>query len=248
MSDLNKADQRTKTTTLLIVFTAIYIVLRFFPYSIMIGGSGVLSLSDLLPPIFGIMLGPYAGGIGIILGNLAAMGFGRPPTFFGLDFLPDLLAVVAIGLLVRRRWTPVIGLYSTLFLIFLVNPLTSIFVFSFPFAWLHIATFIVLLSPLGRSAGQWIEAPNSKRVTTGLAILALIGTMIQHLTGSILFEILLGQLTSSVPATAYPGIWASVFFVYPVERLILVVSAVLVGMPIIWILNNMSFLRPRSNN
>ena len=77
----------------------------------------------------------------------------------------------------------------------------------------------------------------------GIAILCLIGTMTLHLTGNILFEVIQGQLTSSIPAEAYSGIWTAVFFVYPIERIILIVSGVLVGTPLIWFINNNNLLR-----
>jgi hypothetical protein len=236
---------------MLTVFTALYIVLRFIPYTIMIGGTGgFLSLSDFLAPLYGIILGPYVGGLSVLLGNFAALGFGRPPVFFGFgDFLPDFVAAVSTGLLVRRKWAPVVLLNTALLVAFLLNPLTSVFVIipgttiSFPFAWMHIVAFAVLISPLGRKATQWVDSAKTKFIGIGLAILTFIGIMMQHLMGNILFEVVLGQLTTTVPAGAYPGIWTTVFFAYPVERSILVVSAVLVGTPLIYIIKKNPFLR-----
>jgi hypothetical protein len=80
---------------------------------------------------------------------------------------------------------------------------------------------------------------------SGVAIFAFIGAMIQHLTGNILFEVVLGQVTDSIPAAAYPGIWTGVFLVYPVERLILIIVAILVGTPLLYLLNNTPALNPR---
>jgi predicted lysophospholipase L1 biosynthesis ABC-type transport system permease subunit len=92
-------------------------------------------------------------------------------------------------------------------------------------------------------ASRWIKTLALKKISAGMAILTLIGTMIQHLTGNILYEVLLGQLTSSVPAAAYPAAWTAVFFIYPVERSFLIVSAVLVGTPLVRIINSNPILQ-----
>jgi len=249
MSELSRTSQRTKQIALTIVFTALYVVLRNIPYSVLIGGAGgFLWLSDFLVAIYGIVLGPYYGGLSILIGNFAAIGFGHHVTFFGLDFLPDFLAVVSIGFLFRRKWLPVVSLNAALLIIFVVNPLTSVFVYSVPFVWLHLVAFAVLLSPLSRMAGKWIEEANPKKIVFSVTIFALIAAMVQHLTGSILYEVELNQFFIAInqlpviATSAYPGIWTAVFFAYPLERLFLIISAILVGSPIIWTLKKNSFL------
>jgi hypothetical protein len=251
MTELSKTSQRTKQIATLAIFTALYIVLRFIPFSMLIGPTGgFLSFSDFLAPIFGILLGPYLGGLSVLLGNFAALGMGRSMMFYGLDFLPDFVAVVSTGFLYshkRPTWAIIVALNAALLGIFLANPLTSVFVFSVPFVWLHIAAFIVLLTPLSFIAAKWLQTLDYRKITIGVAIFAFIGTMLQHLTGNILFETVLGQLTSSIPTALYPGIWTTVFFAYPIERLILIISAVLVGTPLIYLFNKIPFLRIRKH-
>jgi len=248
--------QRTKQIALLTIFTALYIVLRFIPYSMLIGGAGgYLSFSDFLAPIIGILLGPYFGGLAVVLGNFGALGFGRTPVFGAipfLDFLPDFVAAVSVGFLVQRKWWPVVALNAGLLALFFIDPLTSIFVtvpgtaISIPFAWLHIAAFIVLLSPVGRWSGKWVATEGkAKLVTAGMVILAFIGTMMQHLTGNLLFEISFGQIGNPpiIPTAAWPAEWTGVLFAYPVERTILIVCATLVGVPLIWAIRKNHFLQ-----
>ena len=247
---------RTKQIALLTIFTALYIVLRFIPYSMLIGGAGgYLSFSDFLAPIIGILLGPYFGGLAVLLGNFGALGFGRAPVFGAipfLDFLPDFVAAVSVGFLVQRKWLPVVALNVGLLALFFIDPLTSIFVtipgtaISIPFAWLHIAAFIVLLSPLGRWSGKWVATEGkAKLVTAGMVILAFIATMMQHLTGNLLFEISFGQIGNPpiIPTAAWPAEWTGVLFAYPVERTILIVCAALVGVPLIWAIRKNHFLQ-----
>jgi hypothetical protein len=57
--------------------------------------------------------------------------------------------------------------------------------------------------------------------------------------------VVLGQITNSIPSAAYPGIWTGVFLVYPVERLILIIVAILVGTPLLYLLNKTPALNPR---
>jgi hypothetical protein len=110
---------------------------------------------------------------------------------------------------------------------------------------MHIAAFVVLLTPLSFMAAKWLQTVDYRKIAFGIAIFAFIGTMIQHLTGNVLFEVVLGQATTSIPAAAYPEIWTSAFFIYPVERLILIISAVLVGTPLVYLSNKLPFLQRR---
>lgn len=255
MSDLSKISIRTKTVASIAVFSALYMILRLIPTVPMIGGVGTFSASDVIAPLYGVILGPYVGGFSVFLGTFLAIALGRAVSFMFLDFLTATINAVALGLLMRRKWIPVVVLYAVLLLVFFVNPLTLLFVnvplgstnISFPFAWLHIVAFIVLLSPLGRRASQWVETLKPAKVTWGLAILAFIGTMMQHTMGNILFEVTLNQIPviagqpPIIPASAYPGIWTTVFFLYPVERLVVVLVAVVIGIPLVTVLKKSLF-------
>jgi len=249
LSEISKSGVKTRIIASMAVFSALYTVLRLIPTVPMIGVSGSFSLSDILAPLYGVILGPYVGGFSVILGTFLAIGLGRPVTFMLLDFLPATINAVALGLLIKRKWMPVVVLYTVLLAAFLLNPLSRFLVqvplgnsaFSFPFAWMHIVAFVVLLSPLGRKAAQWVETLKTANVAKGLAIMAFIGTMMQHLMGNLLFEGVLGQILGSIPAGAYPGIWATVFFVYPWERLALIVFAVVIGTPLVRVIKK-SFL------
>jgi hypothetical protein len=161
----------------------------------------------------------------------------KPPVFLGLDFLPAFVNAVALGFLVRRKWLPVVVLNAVLLLAFVLNPLTLNFVntpfgVALPFAWMHIAGFLVLLSPLGRNAGQWIETKNPTKVVSGFVILVFIGTMMQHLMGNILYENIFVHVTHFMTPESLALRWNVVFFLYPWERLILIVMGIIIGIPL----------------
>jgi hypothetical protein len=329
----------------------------------MIGAQGAsFSVSDVIAPIYGILLGPYIGGATVIIGTFLGMAMGKPVIFLGLDFLPAFVNVVALGFLVKRKWWPVVGLYVVLLAGFLLNPLTTLFInisgVAIPFTWLHITALILLVSPLGYKAGKWVgDVPDEKfakdtagylvsivsgvigiligtflliiiyllpdlfaeplvgliigimstisgtivifaalkinstpqnhkkwgkiiiafsligigtilgaiggvfalkymprslpnqeesmikasKFVVGFFNMALIGTMMQHLMGNILFENILAQPIGYIERAAYPGIWAGIFFVYPVERFTLVILAVVVGVPLVRVLKTTFF-------
>jgi uncharacterized membrane protein len=237
----------TKQIAMIAIFAALYTVLRMMQTIPMIGvEGGKFSLSDVIAPIYGIVLGPYVGGASVILGTFLAIAFGRPVTFMFLDFLPALINAVALGFLVRRKWWPVVVLYAALLVGFLLNPLTTLFItiggIAIPFAWLHIVGFIVLVSPLGHRAGQWVQTLKPAKLAIGLTVLAFVGTMMQHLMGNILTEAVFGYITPTMTPAAFNGMWNAVFFIYPWERLILVILAVVVGIPLVRVLKT-SFFR-----
>ena len=273
---------RTKTIALIAIFAALFAVLRRIDAIPMIGVPGArFSLSDILPPIYGVILGPFTGGISVIIGTFLGIAMGKPVIFLFLDFLPAFVNTVAIGLLVKRKWWPVVLLYVALLVAFLINPLTSIFIdvggIAIPFVWLHIVALVVLLSPLARKAPKWVESVEQikkvekvepakqtnrlrkfvdsvKRIrylTIGLFVFAFIGTMMQHLMGNILYEVVLNQFyvvvgqDPIVATSAFPGIWYAAFFVYPLERLVLIVLAVVVGVPLVRVLKQTFFRSER---
>lgn len=240
----------TKQIALIAIFSALYSVLRLIPMGPMIGLSNTFSVSDALAPVYGIVLGPYTGGASVVIGTFVAMAMGKPISFMGLDFLPALVNTVAIGFLMRKKWVPAIILNITLLAIFAANPLTVWFfnvplgssTIAIPFFWLHIVALAVLISPLGYKAGPWVKSLKPAFIAVGIAILAFIGTMMQHLTGNILTEVVRSQIFGLTAPEVFPTIiWPAAFILYPWERLTLVILAVIVGVPLVKALKKTMF-------
>ena len=240
----------TKQIALIAVFSALYSVIRLIPMGPMIGLSTTFSVADCLAPVYGIVLGPFTGGASIIVGTFLSMAFGKPVTFMGLDFLPAFVNAVAIGFLIRKKWIPAIILNVALLAVFIANPLTTQFfnipiggsTITVPFYWLHIVALAVLISPLGYKAGSWVKTLKPVYLTAGVAILAFIGTMMQHLTGNILTEVVRTQILGiTTPDALRTIIWPGAFIVYPWERLTLVILAVIVGVPLVKALKTTMF-------
>jgi hypothetical protein len=255
LSALNNINTRTKIIASVAVFSALYGLIRIIPLGPMIGLSASFSLSDSLAPLYGIILGPFTGGVSVVIGTFLAMAMGKAPAFLGLDFLPGFVNAVALGFLVKRAWKPVVLLNLALLVIFVLSPYSLLLVeipigngtLAFPFIWLHIIALIVLISPLRSKAISWIETLKPSHLPWGLAVIAFIGTMMQHLTGNLVFELTWGAPIGGLTAEGFQGIWTLAFFAYPIERAVLVLITVLIGVPLVSILKKSLFVDTNSN-
>ncbi len=231
-------ESKNRRLALLSLFAVIYTVLRLVPTFPMVGVTATFAASDVIAPLYGLILGPYIGGGSIILGTFLAAVFGRPMVFLGLDFLPATVGAVSLGFLVRRRFHNITAVFIVLLALFLINPLTLPLVglpngVLVPFNWLHFVTFVILVSPLSRRAVDWVVSPSHRYLAQGLAVLCFIGTMMQHLTGGLLFESVFGLLLGAIALEAWPGVWTAVFYLYPLERIVITIIATLVGSALI---------------
>jgi len=214
-------------------FAAVYGMLRLVPFSVFIGPSGrVLTTSEFFAPLLGVVLGPYAGSLAAVVGTFVGIVITSRMNFFGLDFLTVMMNALVLGLIMRRKWIISVLLYAALLVLFFVHPSTLHFVsvatpngrVEVPYPWLHIVAWLLLVSPLGRKSAQWISDPAASRVGCAACLLALIGTTAQNLTGNLLFASmavpLMGMTPESLRAT-----WLITFYVYPIERLFVVLAA-----------------------
>ena len=241
MSSLRHLNRNTKAIAAIAIFSALYAALRIIPTVPMIGTGATFHLSDILAPLFGILLGPYVGGASIIIGTFAAIGLGTPAPFFGLDFLPAFVVAISLGFLVRGKWLPVVILNALLLVGYAFDPFTSNFIVTpwgtFPYLWMHIVAFIVLLSPLGHKAGQWVKSSKSTTDYSRICHLGLCGyndaapNRRSYLRNRFWeYYRFYGQSRLS------RNTWNIVFYIYPWERLALIVGAIIVGVPVTRIL------------
>jgi len=216
-------------------------MLRLIPISVWIGTSGrVFTATEFVAPLLGILLGPYAGSVVAVVGTFVGIVFTGRINFFGLDFLPVMVNALVLGFLMRRRWLFSALLYSGLLALFFVHPWTLHFVsvpllngeVELPFVWLHIVAWLLLLSPLSRKSAESISGRTVSKAAGGIFLFALIGTTAQHLTGTLLFASMAVPLMGMTTQTLMAG-WVAVFYVYPVERLIIVLAATVVNVAVV---------------
>lgn len=235
-----------KITALTATFAGVYALLRIIPTFPMLGVSGgAFTLADILPPLYGIILGPYLASSAILVGTLLSFVLGRPILFLGLDFLPGMVNAAIVGLLLNRSRKTAIILYVIPLALFLVHPYTVNFihvkVFGFRFilffAWMHLIALLLLISPISSEAVKWINRSKNMKTPLGVALISFIGTMGQHLMGNILYESIIG-IIQSTSISAFKAVWYTVFWLYPLERLTLVAVTTVVGTPMLKLAKN----------
>jgi hypothetical protein len=214
-------------------FAVVYGILRLMPIFMVIGGSGrVFSTTEFLAPLLGILLGPYVGAVSAVVGTFLGIMLTGRMNFFGLDFLPNMINPLVLGLLMRRRSALSIAIYSALLVLFFVHPSTLHFVsipllgmaITLPFVWLHIIVWILLVSPLATKSVEWIQGNSERKRLSAACLLSLIGTTAQQLTGTLLFASMAVPLMGMTPV-ALDAVWSTVFYAYPIERLVIILPA-----------------------
>jgi hypothetical protein len=244
--------QNTRLIAIVATFAVVYFLFRMIPTFAMVGVSGgTFSLGDAIAPLYGIILGPFAGAISVILGTILAIALGRPIIFLGLDFLPSAMDALIVGLVMQEKRLAATIIYLVLFGMFLANPYTAIFVpvsvsflnlnsyFFYP--WLHLIALLVLISPLSKKAAEWVNGALVVNLAPGVLILAFIGTLTQHLVGGLLYETVLGMFVGKAPEV-FRLLWNTVFWLYPLERTFIVVLSTVIGVPMIKALKSSGFL------
>ena len=238
MSLIENIDVRSKQISIVASFAVIYAIMRIVPSFPVVGAPGAsFSMADILVPIYAIIFGPYIASAAIFLGTFLGIVFGKPIIFLGWDFLPATMGALFIGMIIQRKKFIAIGLFIFVLLIFNLLPYTETIIpindqISIPYNWFHIVAILALISPVTIISMKWIE-DNSNKAIFGLFILAIIGTLFQHIVGGIVFVTTLGIYLESINPEAFPGIWKTIFFVYPIERLAIAAISAIVATPIL---------------
>lgn len=218
----------TRQVTLAAVFAAVYFVLRAIPTFQMIGVSGRFTAADFMLTAIAIIAGVRSGALSVIIGALLAYPV-RPPAFLGLDFVPGLVNVLAVGLILSKRFLIARAAYLIIIVAYVLSPYSLLFGYDYvPFTWLHIIALAILLSPLAEKVPTWITRKDSGGRIASIAILAFVGTMLQHLAGNLLYEVTVG-LIGGINPSSLKQFWGVIFWVYPIERAVIVVLSAIIA-------------------
>ena len=236
----------TKRITLTASLAALYIIPRTIPLDRLIGISGSITFSGIITPVLGVFLAPSYGILAVFLGTMIAAfipGSAGTLKFGGLDFLGGALNVALISLLIRGRRTEATLMYISTLGLFVINSNTEVFVGNsfpslpvpfqwlrlpsppIPYLWLHLIALAVLVSPLTRNLRDSFSFGARRELAKAVIVVAFIGTMIEHVIGGFLF--------SSIVGKGALGLWPLIFLVYPFERAVIVLGAVLVCTPLL---------------
>jgi len=219
------------------LFSALYAVFRYIPTFPMYGLPGTsFRAGDFLAPILGILLGPWLAVPCIVIGTILNYAF-APPIFLGLDFLPACVSATVAGLITSGRTKYAIALYALLLGFFLALPLSTFWIqvagVKVPYAWLHIVALIALISPIGLRSYKWTRTSVGATLAMGVLVTVFSATMAQHLTGGILEELVLFPTFKITTASKASLFWSFIFYLYPIERLVITVVTTTFGIFII---------------
>jgi len=196
----------------------------------MIGVSAQFTTGDFLLTTIATIAGLWSGIVAVLVGTVVAYAV-RPPVFFGLDFLPAIVNVSIAASILAGKQRVAQGIYIIVLVLFLVSPYSLLYGYDHvPYVWLHILALAILLSPLTSRIPSWVERGGYNGVVA-FGALAFVGTMAQHLAGGLLFELTLGFVGGMSPAN-FASIWRLIFFLYPEERLIIVMISTILAVAI----------------
>jgi len=192
----------------------------------MVGIAGRFTAADFLLTTIALIAGGW-GGVSVVIGTILSYSM-TPPVFLGLDFLPAVSNVLIVSLIISKRFNVSRLIYFGVLFIFLLSPYSLAFGYGLiPFAWLHIVALVVLLSPFPQHACAWLERIGGRR-TIAILLLALIGTMLQHLVGGLLYELTTGVIGGITP-DAFHKFWQIIFWIYPFERSLIIAFSTMIA-------------------
>ncbi len=228
--------------------SAFYVVFRIIPTFPSFGFPGTtFKFGDMVAPLYGILLGPVLGPLAVAIGTIVAFSAGSPPALLGLDFLPASMCAAIVGLVSRGRRKEAFLLDLALLGIFLALPFApgpiqvgNSFV---PYVWLYVVGLGLLASPITKWASNVVLQDwkgTSRRNVLAVLNLALVGTLAQHVMGGILTQAVVGLNFHTIPGRGrYPtwqAFWTFLFWIYPFERAVITLIAVLIAVPVILVL------------
>jgi hypothetical protein len=209
---------------LVAVFAALQAVLATFPFTIAIGVTGYsITLGLIGGPLIGILLGPIMGGMAVLIGSFVGVFVNPLGAIFGfLTVIPPSCGALSAGLVkVRKAYLGgLIILFSLL--VFYAHPYGRE---AFLFPWLHIVAMVIAFSPIAYVAGSGFTDARRSRVVLGIIVASFIGVLTDHIVGS---AIAIWYFSPGL----IPQIWNSIMFVYPVERIVALVLASAITIPV----------------
>jgi ABC-type Co2+ transport system permease subunit len=220
---MSKPILSSKQIALTAIFASLQAVLSSLPYTISIGVSGQITLGVIGAPLIGIIIGPLLGGFAVLIGSFISVFVNPAGAIFGiLSVLPPTLGALGSGfMMIKRGYIPGTIILASL-LVFYAHPFGRE-VPLYPF--LNIAAMIVAFVFSTRMA-FWSSQPlDVKKLSLGVPLATFVGTLTDHMFGS-------GLAIWYFNPVLTPGIWSSVMFVYPIERIVVVILTSIIAVPL----------------
>jgi len=216
-----------KDVALTVCFTALYANFCFWPAFPIIGlQSKAITLAAIMAPIIGIILGPYLGMVSTLLGG--TIGFFAchfsPPSF-----VSGIVAAVFAGMIYMGKRSICAFTYFSLLFFFGFYPFIGPVWLYPPFMWFQIIGFLILVLPLQSMDLKNIRNPddNLRLLPTFFAV-SLTSTLAGQIAGSLTFELISWPIFMA-DVNAWTTAWQVITWIYPIERIIITLSATFIG-------------------
>ena len=236
---------RIKRIPIIAIFAALYVVITLLPGIPIIGGKGKIEIAAFLPPIYGLVLGPVAGGMASWLGAFLAwlLPPGTPkPWGFALT-LPSISSSIVAGLASRERvkgfygWVLSSLVMVSLLMLWYLNPVGRM---AFWYPTPHLGALMLLLIS-GKLVPKCIE--NEKTTPLALLIAGFPGIMADHMTGNVLFIYLGSSLLGlKIEIDEMAALFQAVLPISLIERGGMTILLLAFGTPLIYGLSKVGFL------
>lgn len=219
---------KAKDVSLIICFTALYTYFCFIP-AFPIAGSqgGSITLAAITAPIIGIILGSYLGMLSTLLGGIVGLFFAAP--FIPPSFVSGIVTAFFAGMLYANKSTVCAFMYFSLLFFFGFFPFVGPVWLYPPLMWFQILGFLVLVSPLQSMALKNMQnSNNNSKLLSAFFIVFLISTLAGQVAGSLAFEFTSWPIFNA-DVDDWTLFWQLLTWVYPVERMIIALSATFMG-------------------
>ena len=223
----------TRNLALVCVFAPLCTIFSFWSLFPIIGAIGTsIKVTAVIAPLIGIVLGPYMGAFAVALGGFIGASIAQTGPFGPLSFIPWVATAFCSGLLFSHKWRLTAILYSMVLLMFTFYPTVGPAWLHPYFIWFQLVGLPVLISPLQSKAVTLSQQTNARELIFGVAVTSFISALFGQIVGSMMFEIMYWPML--IPElNSWVSLWQALTFLYPVERVIITVIVVFIGVPLI---------------
>ena len=185
----------------------------------------------LIEPFEGVILGPTAGFTAALIGSIAGRIIRPRPGLFPLFGIAEPIGASVAGLIFKGRWKTALAIYAAMLGAYFIHPLGRVLP-----AWclwdIYIAFTLIFTSPYAVK-GALKERTNPKKLTLALVVASFIGIEADVLTRIFLLIPIELYKPMGIPEAALPLIWIAGAIETPIESIVSVIAAVIIGAPLL---------------
>ncbi|HHU33069.1 MAG TPA: ECF transporter S component [Clostridia bacterium] len=204
------------------VWAAFIAIAQMLPVIPVFGTGATFGLSDSVVVLSGILFGPWAGALASAIGGFLGQIIAPHGAVFGVvTFICPALAAMVAGLLMKKKWPHVIGIFAILGLAWFAFPLGRT-------AWfqpvVNYTPSILLAYPAATWGVNLIRSQDFKKMFVGITLLCTIGGCASLAIGN----------TMALPMFALPReLWLAVLPISVPQRILFAILAAVIGVPLL---------------